>query len=92
MERGLEDRESDRPAAPSPIVEIEIETNAGNRWPPGENGDNMPARPRKVTPGYWKDPGETAAAFLRRFGSRSGDVGYLDGDGFFYLSPTARRT
>jgi fatty-acyl-CoA synthase len=39
----------------------------------------------KVTPGYWKDPEKTAAAF---FGDwfRSGDIGYLDEHGFLYLT------
>ncbi|WP_291848675.1 AMP-binding protein [Bradyrhizobium sp.] len=65
-------------------VEIEIRDDAGNRLPPGENGE-ICLRGPKVTQGYWKDSEKTAAAF---FGDwfRSGDVGYLDRDGFLYLT------
>ena len=61
-------------------VEIEIRDDAGNRLPSGENGE-ICLRGPKVTQGYWKDPEKTAAAF---FGDwfRTGDVGYLDEDGF----------
>jgi fatty-acyl-CoA synthase len=65
-------------------VEIEIRDDAGNRLPPYENGE-ICLRGPKITQGYWKDPEKTAAAF---FGDwfRSGDVGYLDEDGFLYLT------
>jgi fatty-acyl-CoA synthase len=65
-------------------VEIEIRNDAGNRLPPGENGE-ICLRGPKVTQGYWNDPEKTAAAF---FGDwlRTGDVGYLDEDGFLYLT------
>ena len=51
---------------------------------PGENGE-ICLRGPKVTQGYWKDPAKTASAF---FGDwfRTGDVGYLDEDGFLYLT------
>ncbi len=65
-------------------VEIEIRDDAGNRVAAGVNGE-ICLRGPKVTRGYWKDPEKTAAAF---FGDwfRSGDVGYLDEDGFLYLT------
>jgi fatty-acyl-CoA synthase len=65
-------------------VEIEIRDDAGNCLPPGESGE-ICLRGPKVTRGYWKDPDKTAAAF---FGDwfRSGDVGFLDQDGFLYLT------
>jgi len=65
-------------------VEIDIRDDAGNRLPPGENGE-ICLRGPKVTLGYWKDPEKTAAAF---FGDwfRTGDIGYLDEDGFLYLT------
>jgi fatty-acyl-CoA synthase len=65
-------------------VELEIRDDAGDRLPPGENGE-ICLRGPKVTQGYWKDPDKTAAAF---FGDwfRTGDIGYLDEDGFLYLT------
>jgi len=65
-------------------VEIEIRDDAGNRLAPGENGE-ICLRGPKVTQGYWNDPEKTAAAF---FGDwfRTGDIGYLDQDGFLYLT------
>ncbi|WP_342727841.1 AMP-binding protein [Bradyrhizobium sp. B097] len=62
-------------------VEIEIRDDAGKRLPAGQ----ICLRGPKVTHGYWKDPEKTASAF---FGDwfRTGDVGYLDEDGFLYLT------
>ncbi|MBI5261830.1 MAG: AMP-binding protein [Bradyrhizobium sp.] len=65
-------------------VEIEIRDEAGNRLPPHENGE-ICLRGPKVTKGYWKDPEKTASAFFGEW-FRSGDVGYLDEDGFLYLT------
>ena len=65
-------------------VEIEIRDDAGKRLPAGRNGE-ICLRGPKVTQGYWKDPEKTASAF---FGDwfRTGDIGYLDEDGFLYLT------
>jgi fatty-acyl-CoA synthase len=84
MEPGLEITKIGSTGRPVAHVEIEIRDDGGNRLGPGENGE-ICLRGPKVTPGYWKDPEKTAAAF---FGDwfRSGDVGYLDEDGFLYLT------
>ncbi|KJC55041.1 acyl-CoA synthetase [Bradyrhizobium sp. LTSPM299] len=65
-------------------VEIEIRDDVGKRLPAGQNGE-ICLRGPKVTQGYWKDPEKTASAF---FGDwfRTGDIGYLDDDGFLYLT------
>lgn len=65
-------------------VEIEIRNEDGKALPPNVNGE-ICLRGPKITRGYWKDPDKTASAF---FGDwfRSGDVGYLDDEGFLYLT------
>ena len=51
--------------------------------PPGEVGEIRIQGPN-VTKGYWNRPKETAEAFV---GDRflTGDIGYMDSDGYFYL-------
>jgi long-chain acyl-CoA synthetase len=51
--------------------------------PPGEVGEIRIKGPN-VTKGYWNRPQETAEAFV---GDRflTGDIGYIDNDGYFYL-------
>jgi long-chain acyl-CoA synthetase len=51
--------------------------------PPGEVGE-IRIRGPNVTKGYWNRPQETAEAFV---GDRflTGDIGYVDNDGYFYL-------
>jgi len=51
--------------------------------PPGEVGE-IRIRGPNVTKGYWNRPQETAEAFV---GDRflTGDIGYMDVDGYFYL-------
>ena len=65
-------------------VEVEIRDEAGIRLPPGQGGE-ICLRGPKITKGYWKDPEKTKASF---FGDwfRSGDIGYLDDDGFLFLT------
>jgi len=68
----------------TPHVEIEIRDDDGRRLSPGQTGE-ICLRGPKVTKGYWKDVEKTRASF---FGDwfRTGDVGYLDADGFLYLT------
>jgi len=65
-------------------VEVEIRDEAGQRLKAGQAGE-ICLRGPKVTKGYWKDPEKTRASF---FGDwfRTGDVGYLDKDGFLFLT------
>jgi long-chain acyl-CoA synthetase len=51
--------------------------------PSGDVGE-IRIRGPNVTKGYWNRPKETAEAFV---GDRflTGDIGYMDGDGYFYL-------
>lgn len=49
----------------------------------GEPGEICIAGPQVMT-GYWKKPEETESAFVGRF-FRSGDVGYMDDEGFIFI-------
>ncbi len=50
----------------------------------GETGEIWLKGPG-ITPGYWKKPEETAAAFHEGW-FRTGDLGHVDSDGYFYLT------
>lgn len=66
-------------------VDIEIRDDDGRSLPAGEEGE-ICMRGEKVTRGYWRDEERTAAAFWPGGWLRSGDVGYLDADGFLFLT------
>ena len=65
-------------------VEIQIRDEAGSVLPPGATGE-ICLRGAKITSGYWNDAAKTEAAFYGDW-FRSGDMGYLDPDGFLYLT------
>jgi fatty-acyl-CoA synthase len=65
-------------------VEIEIRDDAGGALPPGVQGE-ICLRGPKITPGYWRDPERTAASFHGAW-FRTGDVGFLDPEGFLFLT------
>jgi long-chain acyl-CoA synthetase len=62
------------------VVSLEDSTKV---LPTGETGE-IRIRGPNVTKGYWNRPKETADAFV---GDRflTGDIGYMDADGYFYL-------
>lgn len=69
---------------PMPYTQVRIVDPAtGADAEPGITGE-MWVRGPNVTPGYWNDEAATAAAFSNGW-FRSGDIGYQDGDGFFYI-------
>jgi fatty-acyl-CoA synthase len=65
-------------------VELAILDDDGNALAAGEQGE-VCLRGPKVTRGYWRDEAKTQASFCGDW-FRSGDVGYLDIDGFLYLT------
>jgi long-chain acyl-CoA synthetase len=68
-----------------PGIEMDVVAldEPGKILPPGEVGE-IRIRGPNVTKGYWNRPAETAEAFV---GDRflTGDIGYMDADGYFYL-------
>jgi long-chain acyl-CoA synthetase len=55
----------------------------GDELPPGEIGEFVTSGPQ-VVPGYWEKPEETENA-LPGGALKTGDVGFMDEDGWFYL-------
>ena len=62
---------------------VRIVGEDGRDLPPGEVGELVTQGPQ-VVPGYWNKPGETARA-LPGGALHTGDVGYMDRDGWFYI-------
>jgi len=52
--------------------------------PPGKTGEIW-LRGLAITPGYWRKPKETAKAFVDGW-FRTGDMGNIDEDGYYYLT------
>jgi len=66
-----------------PGIDVRIVDEAGREVATGESGE-LVARGQNVTRGYWKNGEETARAFRDGY-LRTGDVGYRDSDGFFFI-------
>ncbi|MDH3920832.1 MAG: AMP-binding protein, partial [Rhodospirillales bacterium] len=67
----------------TPFFEMRICDDEGNDLPPGEVGEIVGRGPI-LTPGYYKRPDLTESA-VKDGWLFSGDLGYLDEDGFLYL-------
>lgn len=67
----------------SPIIEVRIADADGGALPPCESGEIW-LRGVTVMQGYWRDPGATAAAMHDGW-FRTGDVGYVDDEGFLFI-------
>lgn len=63
------------------VIIMSLET--GEALPPGEIGEIVVKGPQ-IMKGYWNKPEETAAV-LQDGWLHTGDVGYMDEDGFFYV-------
>ena len=68
---------------PTPLTTVAIMDEAGRTLPPGERGEIV-ARGPLVMAGYYKNPDATAEA-SRHGWHHTGDVGYLDSDGYLYI-------
>lgn len=69
---------------PVPSTDIVVRDIADNRLAVGESGELCIKGPQ-VTPGYWQRPEETALAFDTEGYLRTGDIGYMDAQGYFYI-------
>jgi len=67
-----------------PHVEIRVCNDAGTPLPVGEDGE-ICLRGPKVTRGYWRDEARTRASFHDDW-FRTGDIGYLDAEGYLFLT------
>lgn len=70
-----------------------VDPDTGRELPTGETGEIIVHGPM-VFDGYWGRPDATAAAFMvfdgRRF-FRTGDIGYVDADGYFFMTDRLKR-
>ncbi|OPE27601.1 AMP-binding enzyme, partial [Pseudomonas aeruginosa] len=69
---------------PVPSTDIRIRDENQNDLPLGETGE-LCIRGPQVTPGYWQRPDETAKVFDRDGFLRTGDIGYMDEQGYVFL-------
>jgi long-chain acyl-CoA synthetase len=66
-----------------PGIDVQVVDESGKEVPLGQVGE-LVARGANVMPGYWNKPEETERAFRNSL-FRTGDVGYQDDGGYFYI-------
>jgi len=70
---------------PMADVEMKVVDDDGKKLGPGEVGEILARGPR-VMSGYWKDEEKTAKTIDKDGWVHTGDVGYVDEDGYYFLS------
>jgi len=70
---------------PMSDVEMKVIDEDGKELPPGEVGEILARGPRVMT-GYWKDEEKTSKTIDKDGWVHTGDVGYVDEDGYYFLA------
>ena len=70
--------------AQKPFVDLAILGEDGSHLAPGERGE-IAIRSAANIKGYWRNPEATAAAFAPGGFVRTGDIGYIDEDGYLFI-------
>ena len=78
------DKPSSTGRAHKPIVELAIIGEGDSHLPVGETGE-IGIRSAANIRGYWRDPASTEAGFTADGYLRTGDMGYLDEDGYLFI-------
>ncbi|BCV66469.1 long-chain-fatty-acid--CoA ligase FadD [Shewanella carassii] len=69
---------------PAPSTQIQVRGDDGQVLPQGETGE-LYAKGPQVMLGYWQRPEETAKVIDKDGWLATGDIGYMDEKGFFYI-------
>ena len=70
---------------PLPDVAVKVVAEQGEELPPGEVGELLAKGPR-VMSGYWRDEQKTAQVMTPDGWLHTGDMGWIDEEGYIYLS------
>jgi acyl-CoA synthetase (AMP-forming)/AMP-acid ligase II len=73
---------------PIPVLEMKVADPDGNALPEGKLGEICIYGPT-VTPGYWNRP-EATAETVRQGWLHTGDLGYRDAEGFYFVVDRAK--
>jgi len=70
---------------PMPVVDVKVVDPLDEEVPTGKKGEVWIRGPI-VMPGYWNRPDATAETITPGGWLRTGDIGYVDADGFLYIT------